>query len=164
MAKNIQGVSALTKVTKSLPHFSFRMKYKLQTQNIDQTSASNSLLNWAELDNQLALADWVTIFISQSHIIQVPKTRVSELGTRHAMIGPGSDKNYWSNITKKNYCIVTKIICIVKKFWRWQRNMIFLQWNIYSVENLCATKNLRQLCLWRMNNKDLSKVESIPGW
>ena len=45
MAQNIQGLSALTKVTKSLPHFSFRMKYKLQTQNIDQTSASNSLLN-----------------------------------------------------------------------------------------------------------------------
>ena len=64
MAQNIQGLSALTKVTKSLPHFSFRMKYKLQTQNIDQTSASNSLPNWAELDNQLALTDLVTIFIS----------------------------------------------------------------------------------------------------
>ena len=57
MAQNIQGLSALTKVTKSLPHFSFRMKNKLQTQNIDQNSASNSLPNWAELDNQLALAD-----------------------------------------------------------------------------------------------------------
>ena len=57
MARNIQGLSALTKVTKSLPHFSFRIKNKLQTQNIDQTSASNSLPNWAELDNQLVLTD-----------------------------------------------------------------------------------------------------------
>ena len=57
MAKNIQGLSALTKVTKSLPHFSFRIKNKLQTQNIDQTSTSNSLPNWAQLDNQLALTD-----------------------------------------------------------------------------------------------------------
>ena len=36
MAKNIQGLSALTKVTKSLPHFSFRIKNKLQTQNIEK--------------------------------------------------------------------------------------------------------------------------------
>ena len=55
MAKNIQGLSALTKVT--LPHFSFRIRNILETQDINQTSASNSLPNWTELDNQLALTD-----------------------------------------------------------------------------------------------------------
>ena len=40
MAKNIQGLSALTKVTKSLPHFSFR----ISTPPSKKTAPSNLVL------------------------------------------------------------------------------------------------------------------------